>query len=64
MVRKYKFNLFLKQIQATKDFANIILIPVGLALIISLLFFNFMPQNCDASLQRESLHNFCAHRLA
>ena len=32
--------------------------------LISLLFFNFMPQNCDASLQRESLHNFCAHRLA
>jgi len=24
----------------------------------------FIPQNCDASLQRESLHIFCAHQLA
>jgi hypothetical protein len=36
MVRKYKFNLFLKQIQEPKDFANIILIPVGLGLILEL----------------------------
>jgi len=36
MVRKYKFNLFLKQTQATKDFANITLIPVGLGLILGL----------------------------
>jgi hypothetical protein len=36
MVRKYKFNLFLKQTQPTKNFANIILIPVCLGLILVL----------------------------
>jgi hypothetical protein len=42
MVRKYKFNLFLKQTQKTKDFANITLIPVGMGLILVVRAFGFV----------------------